>query len=323
MNVIEICKDVINNIDTNGNITGEVLSVYSGAFNVISEDDELISILSKEKSIAPNSILLKQKTDFIKLGIFKGMKIIISKDEIIIPDITLYIKNSKAKIWDSGKYRETKDISEDRLISKLQLLENLIYEFGNLDGIAPIIFNLERLNKDYKLYTKVDVGLNQYSSFIIERINIFLKILSRFEKYKLPFIVNRLVGFGPGLTPSVDDFIAGVMLSLEYSTGVYDLNEKKVRIINKKIFECSLGRTTKVSEEMLKHACVGKTTRFNKDFIISLLTDCDEKVLKDNFIKVINFGDTSGTDMVCGIYIGFRMLLNIKNRRVFTNEGKC
>ena len=40
-------------------------------------------------------------------------------------------------------------------------------------------------------------------------------------------------------------------------------------------------------------------------------------------IEVIGYGETSGTDTALGIYVGLRILTNLKYRRVWLNESLC
>ncbi|MTI69063.1 MAG: DUF2877 domain-containing protein [Firmicutes bacterium] len=319
MKAVQVCKNIKKNIDGKKIITGEIHSVYSRAFNIVLENNDFITILSSEKSITPNSILLNKKIDFLKLEINQGSKTYISSNSIVIDDIGICIEFNNAKEWDPSPLFSYEKASESEILHKLEILEKLIYKYGKLEGIAPVLSNVGTLNKDYKLFSNTKIEMNEYSIFIIHRLEKFLKYISNNEIDKISDATKQIIGFGPGLTPSMDDLISGLMLSLVYLIDYYDLDNMKTLNINKLIISEVLNKTTRVSEEMLKSSSIGECMKDYRNFIISLLSDSNGEELKEKFINAIKFGDTSGTDTICGIYFGFRTLLNKKNRRLFIN----
>lgn len=319
MKAVQICKRIKKIIDIEKKITGEVHSVYCRAFNIISENNELITVLSNEKFLAPNSILLNKRADFYELGVPVGVDIIITKKEIIIDSCDINIGLTAAKDWDAAPIITYNKASEIDIFDKLKVMEKLIFEYGKLEGIAPILFNIGNLDEDYKLFSNINTKMNQYSMFIIHRLIKFLQNVSSNQIDKISDSVKQIIGFGPGLTPSMDDYISGMMLSLIYLSSYFSLDKNKILNLNKKIVSTALNKTTRVSEEMLKFSSVGESTESNREFIISILSDSSNEEFINKFMNAIKFGDTSGTDTLCGIYFGFRILLNEKNREVFVN----
>ncbi len=323
MKAVQICKRIRQIIDKEKKIYGEVHSVYTRALNIILENDELITVLSNGKAMSPNSILLNKKVSFCDLRLFQGLDMAISEKQIAFNNIKLNIGLTNTKDWDAAPRFSYKKATVFDILDRLKVMENLILRHGKLEGIAPILFNAGKINEDYKLFSHINAEMNQYSIFIIHRLLKFLDDVSCYQIDRINNSAKQIIGFGPGLTPSMDDFISGLMLSLIYLSHYFSLDENKVLQLNKTIVNTALNKTTRVSEEMLKFSATGETTDTNREFIIALLSDSNEKEFVNKFMNVVRFGETSGTDTLCGIYFGSRILLNEKNKEVFANGGQC
>lgn len=314
MKTIKICKSLEEII--NDQISGEIYSVYSKAINLITSDNLFFTLLSNEKPLSPNSIQLNEKIDFLYLEINKENKFFISNKNLTINDLTIDLNSAKLiDLKPNFKYKKDK---VNNIIEKLKTIEKYIYKYGKHDGIAPIIFNLN--NNKLNLYSDFKMDLNQYTIFIFNRLLNFLEVIANYRLNDINESVRKVIGFGPGLTPSVDDFISGIMISLIYLADYFNLNFEKILSLNKKILNASKNRTTRISEEMLIKSSYGETSENIRDFLIAILS-CNKFNILERFNKVINFGDTSGTDTLCGIYIGFRIFINDENRRFFENAS--
>lgn len=121
----------------------------------------------------------------------------------------------------------------------------------------------------------------------------------QFQKKRKEKKLYDLVGLGLGLTPSGDDYIVGVMAS-------YYLTSKKRLKIFDEIVELSKYRTNYISHCYIKNA----SNRLFKKEIIDLLHDISNK---DKIEKLINFGSSSGQDILYGIYDYLSGKININN----------
>lgn len=103
--------------------------------------------------------------------------------------------------------------------------------------------------------------------------------------------LKSLVGLGLGLTPSGDDFLAG-LLALQFATGRIFLKE-----------DLDLKSTNYISGEFLSYAQEGI---FSED-IKRLFTE-DVSFAKE----ILKSGHSSGADTLFGIYYGLQILKNLK-----------
>lgn len=100
-----------------------------------------------------------------------------------------------------------------------------------------------------------------------------------------------MIGLGPGLTPSGDDFLIGILAVL-WVKG----DQKFLQLLRQKIVQ-NLTKTNDISASYLYHACHGE---FSEPF--HLLFTKKEKVAAVN--KMASVGHSSGTDALAGICFG-------------------
>jgi len=114
--------------------------------------------------------------------------------------------------------------------------------------------------------------------------------------------VDALIGRGPGLTPSGDDFLAGVLYSLHFLKCGSLLEPLSGKVNN------LLYRTTRLSRHFLKYALAGKWGQTEQDVLFALLTDCGGDLNKavNNLLAV---GSSSGADELSGMIAGIRAAL--------------
>ncbi len=106
----------------------------------------------------------------------------------------------------------------------------------------------------------------------------------------------KIAGLGPGLTPSGDDFLAGVMLSAHaFSYPNRNLIQRLCTIL----FETAAPRTTKLSQAFLKAARDGMAHEHWHSLLYTL-TGEDIQAVHKAAARVLAFGETSGLDMLAG-----------------------
>ncbi len=258
---------------------GEVHSIFSKAFNIRTEENELISIVAVEKLNGPNRILLKlpEDEDFISFKIKKGAKTVGTAQEISIDNGNFLISLGRAKKWSSKI-----EIKEKTLSSRVR--DNL---FGSF------------LQEDFS----TEKERNSVSQELRVRIQELTKSLEERNLPKVLRNVKRLIGFGEGLTPSGDDFLVGFIASLHF------LNDLRlgylVRRI-KEVIELEKKRTTFLSEKFLEYACQGRFPETILNLIETIFSGNREGV-EEAARRCLNFGATSGRDTLLGVLEGLSL----------------
>lgn len=308
-----ICKELYNNIQGN-RLKGHIHSVFDNSFNVLDKDNQLISFLGANKPMAPYSIKLTEKISFIDFGLEQGQKLEFYDDFVFIKDNNTVITYDKATLWNKGPLLFTdinmlKD-SKKNVFQKLNKMGIFILEDGKKDGIVPLLKTLEGKIKGIELILNNNILLGRREEFIKERFLAFVDSYIKEDIEKISLNSKEIVGFGVGLTPSMDDFLSGIMISRIYLSSYLDYDLKKAFEINKAIIKHIKNKTTLVSEGMLMYSSKGEVNEDVRNLMISLLTNRSTNVFCKHLKKVADFGETSGTDMISGIYIGSCILLN-------------
>ncbi|WP_449276776.1 oxamate carbamoyltransferase subunit AllH family protein [Leucobacter sp. GX24907] len=140
--------------------------------------------------------------------------------------------------------------------------------------------------------------------------------------------VLSLLGLGPGLTPSGDDYLAGLALvSASPGSGLSDVANAVLRIVAH-----HRQRTTELSAVTIREAAEGRAAQSLLDLLhaglpeppargaVALSTvDLDARIHAP-LLRVLRIGHSSGSDLVSGIIAGLRAAAR---RRACANEPAC
>ncbi len=328
MEALFISKDLLEYIKNNTTIIANVHSIFNNACN-IEFKEKLITILTKDKIMAPMSIVIDNQEgfDFKKLKINSNSKFVFTDEFIICSNFTFKVNLKKGKIYNPNIKKIDNYIEEEILLKNLIKMKDILFEYGKLDFFYPLIADIKNsINNElvYKLRImnpeKLRNGLSLKNNdksylFIKDKFIEFLKAIISFDISNIEDYASNIIGFGFGLTPSIDDFISGLMISIIYLGDYYNLDIKNIYKFNNKLITKSISKTTKVSSEMLINSAKGAISRGIKLLMTTLLSDDDDVRITNDLKRVISFGETSGSDMAFGIYIGFAIFTDIRYRR--------
>lgn len=309
MNSLIICSTLYKHI-LREEFIGTVHSVFNNSFNVLDHKDSLITFLNSNKTMGPNSILIDGDIGFLNSKIVPNLEIQFYKEFALIKNLSMKINYNKAQLWDKNPILNYNRASKEDLILKLKILEKFLMGNGKIMGIYPLLSTLCGRIKGLSCFSGKDVKLEKEYEFIKGRFLKFMDSYIREDIENLPKDGKNIIGFGRGLTPSMDDFISGIMISSFYLSNYLGHNGECCHKVNNAIVREIKGRTTLVSEEMLINASMGITNEDIRQFMISFLGDYPPKDFVSKMNKVINMGETSGSDTLCGIYIGASVYLN-------------
>ncbi|MCL1995270.1 MAG: DUF2877 domain-containing protein [Defluviitaleaceae bacterium] len=119
----------------------------------------------------------------------------------------------------------------------------------------------------------------------------------------LGFCVKEILGHGIGLTPSGDDFLAGVLFALHFKQKVYNQQYAYLNKISKEIRQNMPRMTNEISRHFLSYAMQGSFGLNTQDFLVSFYSE-DLEAVKAAVQKKLDCGATSGADELQGILWG-------------------
>lgn len=298
-----ICKELKRKLNSN-NLTGIVHSIFENALNIITNDNSFITLITIDKPMAPQAIKLKT-TSFLDYELEKDMKISLQNDYVWLEDLNIKITIDNIHLWDpSPIFLYIRDKEEDILI-KLSIMEKYLLS----KNFSPYFFKI--LNQQYKGFESFSNTINndEEFAFINERFLRFMKAFTK-EEESIIDLAKCIIGYGQGLTPSMDDFICGLMISNIYLSHYFYRESVNSLRFNSLIIKDIDNRTTRVSEEMLKLSSKGYVNEDIRNLIISLISKTNTWDFERNLKKVADFGFSSGTDIISGIYTCSSLIFN-------------
>lgn len=324
MKALYICETLMKAIAGKKILSGRVHSIFDNACNIETEH-EFITLLSKDKCIAPMSVIVdnNQQVNFKKLGITQNMNFDLSINSICCSQRNMFISLEDVQIWFPGFTAEYSSCLEHELIQNVKTLGRGLDTFGKLYGIGPIIGMLNDELPDLELTDLQAAPSHKNFEFMKYRFLNFIQGVLKADIGIIAQAAENIIGFGSGLTPAMDDFICGMMIALIYLGNYYRLDLSNIYKFNSVLISKSLNKTTRVSSEMLKHSAKGFTIQAVKELMLGILNSHIEKAIINSLIKTVDIGETSGSDIAQGIYVGCKIMTNLKYRGEWLNVFMC
>jgi hypothetical protein len=184
----------------------------------------------------------------------------------------------------------------------LKLVERFATSSGGREGFGQLLPHIDEIAAGKKPSAS---NFNQVAEATLPHlINLFKAIKSE-DIDEIKKISRNLVGLGPGLSPSADDALTGLMVALWWFTGSLGGDIKRVKKINEAIISYA-DKTTLLSQQLLRHAARGETNE-TVEVLLDAIFVGDVEDVEAGAEKVLKIGETSGMDMMVGLLLGLRL----------------
>jgi hypothetical protein len=263
--------------DRYGRLT--VHSVFRRVLN-LHVDEGMLSVAMPGLGMSATCLVVDfpPNLDFEQLGIKRGMTVKPSGRWLLIED-ALAIDCRSPALWIGREPSELAWRSGDLLWTNLKALLDGIICWGRKEGLAALLYQ-----PDHPLAARLD---------LLSR-----GLLQQKEKL-LASAVRNFIGLGPGLTPSGDDLLLGLLAAVQ--TG---LEYRAVAVRLQQAISSDLKRTSDLGAHFLREGIKGNFHEYLQEAIYVLIHGIPPDVTRAarTLMKV---GACSGTDMAAGLYLGF------------------
>lgn len=268
-----IDKSIADYFFSKTNSSFQIHSVFQSACNLFDDNGVWVTLVNQRRYLPPNGIRLFTNDDF--RDIYKASK-----------NIVLDYERHNIKVCDLSIGSV---ISVNIPIEKIRLKLEYIKAYLEYYGKEESLFKIKVPDKIEMFMVDLEKSINQNDINEIKRIS------------------ENLIGFGKGLTPSMDDFLTGKILFWkawkEYKPSFKNIDYSHT------ISCLSRTKTTLVSYYMMSFASEGRCSEELLDFMENLFTNVNGKDFENSLKEVIEIGSTSGEDLLFGIYSeGIRIL---------------
>jgi hypothetical protein len=270
-----------------GTFEGVVHSVFHKALNMqcrISGD--LYTLVAGDLDDGPCTIVV-DAPDFLTLGIEPGAKAVAASGTLRIAD-RIAVSIAGAAPWQMAATPRACD--DHRLRESLQAARALLEDHGRRGGMmeAP----------ECSAVSRAITEMLRSSS------NLLVDALRRDDGPTALRHAARLIGLGPGLTPSGDDFLVGLLAALRAGRTV----SPAVRAFCVDVAEMARVSTNPISYAAIRKAAQGEV---RETIALLLLHLCGhtQGSLQPALDQVLAIGSSSGTDIAWGIMRGLESTL--------------
>lgn len=277
----------------NSRFNGFIHSIFDKAVNIkCRKTGDLYTLACNRLDNGPNSLM-------ININIFSDSHFELT-DNVFTNKNSLFIEDKMAiSLNDINRWEcllPSYPIDETRLRKNLILLKSQIEEFGKCGGMKR------------NLHAKNPFEI-EMANMLKERAHSLLCSLVNNNVADALCHANGLIGLGPGLTPSGDDFLTGLMSTFHLP----NCPCLSFQSFSEKVVTSAQSLTNDISYMTLKMASVGKV----RESIVTLLhlaLTGEEEHLISALHEVLKIGSSSGTDIALGLVSGLEVNLKIKNR---------
>lgn len=301
MRCIKICKELTELIkSSNCEIKGEIHSIFSSTINILTYDNVLISVIKEEKGLGPYSIAVNCNENFLNIPIKVKEVVYITQNDVSFSKFRINL-NTDLPIDLSTAFIKPEKLNIVLIENRVRDLKKYLLINGNTQGILSILPSIEAMVKENKMLAN-----DSTYGILIPKLNRFTEALKYRTYDDLSDITMNVVGFGMGLTPSSDDFLCGMMAALLYGSIFTDFSKEYFLEIFELMVRKIKNKTTLVSENFLLNSSRGLYPLFMKELCETLFLEktYDKYEFRTLLQKALSFGETSGSDILCGIYIG-------------------
>ena len=286
--------------------------VFENSFYIKVGEDELIRVTPYEQYVSANSIIVDEKnrpSGFKSTGIERGMEVVCGKKDVLIGKRFAIADFRGAEKWQPPRAPDSGSVSPLEIIKlNLRVLRDVIYTCPSREGLVPLLENVE-------LVGSIDLFLKPRNDSFAERarpgIERVMWGIFSLDGAAVRESAKTIIGLGPGLTPSGDDFLCGLVVSLKTGAAVLSMSDDTGFFdeIAGSIYEEARQRTTVFGSSMLREAREGVCPLAVVSLIHCLLTEDMERTAEVSK-TLLRMGETSGADIAIGVFYGIRFLVS-------------
>ncbi len=290
----------------------EIHSVFDHAVYISSGKNELIRLIRNKDFINPRSILIKQheSAPMASLGFEAGERVLWDGGSLDVGNGAIRIDLSRARVYKKERLlRKNPRLGADTIAFNLRIMRDVIYTFPGREGLVPLL-------EDVELKGPMKVFLEPQEGSVTEKARPHIEqLMWGLFTGDLTAVTERagaILGLGPGLTPSCDDFLAGLLMSLGFAGKAFSTDERAARLFKNAgdaVYRLSKQKTTIYSRGLIDDARHGEGPRAAISLIKCLVTGTPEDTAAAAK-TLIQMGATTGADMAVGIFYGVRYLVS-------------
>ena len=195
--------------------------------------------------------------------------------------------------------------SSEIIMGWIKCLANEILNGGRFEGMGGTLTVLR--DRFSQLIPESSFPLSLCSRYALSDILCMLRSTANGDLEGFQSAWEKLIGLGPGLTPSADDMLLGFLASQKILSSCF---WKKIKFSKLKtlLVEVAREKTTPIASEFLRYALEGVFSEILYN-VFEALSQSDASEIDSSAIKLfLEWGHSSGTDTLVGVVLGLTTL---------------
>jgi hypothetical protein len=268
-----------------GSFEAEVHSVFTSAVNLrLVRRYRLLTLLTVEQADLPQGIRLNSPQGFSFEGLRTGEKLPCRDGILHCEQASLMIDLRPAKRWKCDLPSLAADMNDASTLIAWQTVKRVLDE------------------RRVRAATGLPAGQVTAARKMDDSVSNLVAATSRYD-LSATKVVSMLIGLGPGLTPSGDDFLVGYLAGLWCAAREMPERMRFLTGLENAIIRLSR-QTNDISRTYLVHAARGQVSSRLENLAIAVCQgECSDRLL-EVADEALDVGDTSGMEAVSGLLLG-------------------
>jgi hypothetical protein len=298
----------IQNLVASLSLEGTVQSVFSRAAN-LQFHRRLVTLHAPMTPCAPNGITLPaQASEYLLADLQAGMPVTIQRRTLYFPDLHVCLCLQKSQPWNPRPSLAPTPSAAHRLERSLAGLTLLLVNQGPSEGLA----GLARLADSPDSQAPLNASLLMQKAWSSTRR--LIQAITQQEITRATCAAQGLIGLGPGLTPSGDDLLTGLIATTVLLSETLGMSSNFYQQFGSAVLAVAEGKTTHLSFSWIEYAARGEVSEPLGRLLQALVRPDQPQQLEAIASEVLSSGATSGGDLLAGIILGSRCLLTQRAR---------
>ncbi|HKV43615.1 MAG TPA: DUF2877 domain-containing protein [bacterium] len=279
---------------------GEILAVHPRSCYLMDEDGAIYAIVQESLGNGPLNLVIPDGAGqpFQHLSVGETVR---SNGHALLLSDSLDVGLAAARLWDPKPYTAL-GVDPERLGQAMSTLLRAVTAAPPEKSLALLLPYLQEEELPAPL---LKVTHFPRSHALMGGLAESLALRNR---RGLKVVTSSMAGLGPGLTPSGDDFIGGVLLALALARE--DRPDAELKEIGGLLLETAAPRTHEISAAYLKAAHAGEASdRWHR--LLGALASGDPPAIVEAAHGVMRTGETSGADMLSGFIIAMQAIRRV------------
>jgi hypothetical protein len=277
-----------------GPFDGRVHSVFRRVINVRVDGDALLTLYAgNDEGAPPGAIAIAAPADFDFSRHITASTAIACRGGVLRiagSDVSVDLRGARQR--DLRSIEPAAHGADDRLLASWQTAWQCLIAAGGSAGLV-VALNGKRPAGS------LDAALAGRARLSLPRL---LEAVRTYDIDGAASAAARLVGAGPGLTPSGDDYLAGFLVGARHTTQ----NKAQLALVDALGRELAIlyGDSGDISRAYLAHAAAGRVARPLATLAKSITDGADQSAIETATTVALHIGHSSGADGTFGLLCG-------------------